>query len=132
MVRPVLSSDRGSQPTLLPTHISDLLPASHLVWEILTVVDELDLNEFHAAYRADGRGHPPYDPAMMVALVLYCYRKKTRGSRSIEAACVDDSSSVFGYQHTNFFWPHLWNSNFSWLHTNIDVSRRLVRRTDLF
>jgi transposase len=90
MVRPVLSSDRGSQPTLLPTDIGDLLPAGHLVWEILAVVDELDLNEFRAAYRADGRGHPPYDPAMMVALVLYCYRKNIRGSRGIEAACVDD------------------------------------------
>lgn len=86
----MLASDRGSQPTLLPTDVRDLLPADHLVWEILAVVDELDLDEFHAAYRDDGRGRPPYDPAAMIALVLYCYRKNIRGSRAIEAACTDD------------------------------------------
>src|SRR5258705_7983258 len=90
MVRPMRGSDRGSQPTLLPTDARELLPAGHLAWEILTVVDELDLREFHAAYRGDGRGRPPYDPATMVALILYCYRKNIRGSRAIEAACIDD------------------------------------------
>jgi len=34
-------------------------------------VAEMDLDVFYAAYRVDGRSRPPYDPAMMVALLLY-------------------------------------------------------------
>jgi transposase len=86
----MLASDRGTQPALLPTDARDLLPADHMAWEILAVVDEFDLSHFHAAYRADGRGRPPYDPATMIALIHYCASKNIRGSRRIEAACVDD------------------------------------------
>jgi transposase len=34
---------------------------------------------FYGAYRQDGRSRPAYDPAMMVALLLYAY---ARGIRS--------------------------------------------------
>jgi transposase len=53
-------------------------------------VRELDLSGFTAAYRADGQGQAPYDPAVMLALVLYCYFKGIRSSRKIAAACIDD------------------------------------------
>ena len=86
----MLSGDRGTQPSLLPLDVRDLLPAEHLVWQILAFVDELDLHRFHAGYRADGRGRPPYDPATMLALILYCAAKNIRGSRAVEAACTDD------------------------------------------
>ena len=36
------------------------------------------------AYRADGHGRPAYDPAMMVALLLYAYCAGQRSSRGIE------------------------------------------------
>ena len=48
------------------------------------------MSGFTAAYRADGQGQAPYDPAMMLALVLYCYFKGIRSSRKIAAACIDD------------------------------------------
>jgi len=54
------------------------------------VVGELDLSRFAAACRADGQGQAPYDPAMMVALLFYCYFKRIRSSRKIAAACIDD------------------------------------------
>src|SRR5436190_17171190 len=54
------------------------------------VVGELDMSRFVAAYRADGQGQAPYDPAMMLALVFYCYFKGIRSSRNIKRACVDD------------------------------------------
>ena len=66
------------------------LPPGHLAWQVLGAVGELDLSGFTAAYRADGQGQAPYDPAMMLALVLYCYFKGIRPSRKIAAACVDD------------------------------------------
>jgi len=42
------------------------------------------------AYRVDGRSRPAYDPAMMVALLLYAYARGVRSSRVIERACDED------------------------------------------
>ena len=78
------------QGCLLPADIRSWLPPDHLAWQVTGVVGELDLSRFAAAYRADGQGQAPYDPAMMLALVFYCYFKGTRSSRKIKQACVDD------------------------------------------
>lgn len=85
-----MASDRGTQPVLLPTDARDLLAADHAAWAYLGLVEELDLTAFCAAYRADGRGRPPYDPAMMVALLLYCASKGYYKAQEIETACHDD------------------------------------------
>ena len=66
------------------------LPAGHLAWQVIGAVGELDLSGFTAAYREDRQGQAPYDPAVMLALVLYCYFKGIRSSRKIAAACIDD------------------------------------------
>jgi transposase len=66
------------------------LPPGHLAWQVIAVTGQLDLSRFAAAYRADGQGQAPYDPAMMTALLVYCYSKGIRASRKIAAACIDD------------------------------------------
>jgi transposase len=83
------SADRD-QGCLLPADIRSWLPPDHLAWQVIAVTGQLDLAGFAAAYRADGQGQAPYDPAMMVALLLYCYFKGIRSSRKIAGACVDD------------------------------------------
>ena len=84
--RPV-NRDQGC---LLPADMRSWLPPDHLAWQVLEVTGELDLSKFAAAYRADGQGQAPYDPAMMLPLVLYCLFKGNRSSRKIRDACVDD------------------------------------------
>jgi transposase len=59
------------QSFLLPPSLRDWVPAGHLVWTVLAAVEEMDLSAFYRAYRDDGHGRPAYDPAMMVALLLY-------------------------------------------------------------
>jgi transposase len=78
------------QGCLLPADVRSWLPPDHLAWQVTGVVGELDLSRFAAAYRDDGQGQAPYDPAMMLALVFYCYFKGIRSSRKIKRACVDD------------------------------------------
>jgi transposase len=46
-----------------------------LVWTVLDAVAELVLSAIYAAYRADGRARPAYEPSMMVALLLYAYAR---------------------------------------------------------
>jgi transposase len=59
-------------------------------WFVIDAVGEMDLEAFYGAYRVDGRSRPPYDPAMMVALLLYAYARGIRSSRVIERACEED------------------------------------------
>src|SRR4051794_24230135 len=78
------------QSFLLPPDVRDWLPANHLAWFVIDAVGEMDLDAFYAAYRVDGRCRPPYDPAMMVALLLYAYARGIPSSRAVERACVED------------------------------------------
>ncbi|MCX4781492.1 transposase [Streptomyces sp. NBC_01264] len=54
------------------------------------MVDELDLSAFENGHRADGQGGAAYPPAVLTALLIYCYSKGIRSSRGIERACWDD------------------------------------------
>lgn len=74
----------------MPPDVRDWLPESELAWTVLDAVEQLDLAMFEAAYRADGAGRPPYDPALMVALLLFAYCDGARSSREIERRCHRD------------------------------------------
>jgi len=78
------------QLLLMPPSVAEWLPEDHLAWFVLDVVAELDLAEFVAAYRSDGRGGAAYDPAVMVALLVYAYCVGERSSRCIQRRCVED------------------------------------------
>src|SRR5580658_170008 len=84
------AGDGPDQGWLMPPDPRDWLPAGHLAWKVLEQAGEMDLSAFTAAYRADGQGGRPYHPAMMVALLLYCYCRGRRSSREIELATYDD------------------------------------------
>jgi transposase len=78
------------QAFLLPPDLRDWLPADHLAWFVLDVVDQLDLGPFLAAYRADGHGRAAYAPQMLLAVLLYAYCTGIRSSRQIERRCQED------------------------------------------
>ena len=78
------------QGLLLPPSLDDWLPAEHVARFIAELVDEhLDLSRIRAGY-TEGRGAPPYDPRLMVRILLYGYTTGVRSSRAIEVKCVDD------------------------------------------
>ncbi len=77
------------QDLLLPPSLDEWLPADHMARFIAELVDEhLDLSRILAAF-TEGRGAPPYDPRLMVRILLYGYTTGVRSSRKLEAACVD-------------------------------------------
>jgi transposase len=78
------------QEFLLPPSLRDWLPQDDLAWFVLDAVAMIDLGPIHARYRADGWGAPAFDPALMVALLLYAYATGERSSRRIEARCRRD------------------------------------------
>lgn len=63
------------------------LPAGDLVFFLLDTVPQMDLSRFYAPYEHETRGAPPFDPAMMVCLLLYAYCVGVFSSRKIALAC---------------------------------------------
>ena len=66
------------------------LPEGDLAWFILDAVAQMNLAAITRTYRADGWGPAAYEPAMMVALLLYAYCLGERSSRRIERLCQRD------------------------------------------
>src|SRR6266516_443923 len=84
-----LRGDRD-QSFLLPPDVRDWLTDGHLAWFVLDVVDQVDLAPFYLAHRDDGRGHPAYDPELLLGVLLYGYCIGVRSSRQIERRCSED------------------------------------------
>jgi len=63
------------------------LPEGDLVFFLLDTVPQLELRRFYTPYEHETRGAPPYDPAMMVCLLLYAYCVGVFSSRKIALAC---------------------------------------------
>src|SRR5713101_7347789 len=79
-----------NQRLLLPPDLREWLPEGHLALFISDVVDELDLSAIFEVYEDEGRGQPPYHPALMVKLLLYAYCIGKPSSRKIERATYED------------------------------------------
>jgi transposase len=74
---------------LVPPSLEEWLPQDHLARFIGELVDhELDLGRFYASY-AKAKGQPPYDPRLMLRVLLYGYCVGVRSSRELERACTD-------------------------------------------
>ena len=89
MAQNFVGADRD-QVFLLPPSLRDWLPEDHLAWWVIDAVAAMDLAAFYARYRADGHGRPAYDPAVLVAVLLYAYAIGERSARRIERRCVED------------------------------------------
>jgi transposase len=66
------------------------LPQGHLAYFIIDVVKQLDLSGIYSVYEKDRDEQPPYDPAMMTALLLYAYCVGVPSSRKIEKKTYED------------------------------------------
>jgi transposase len=84
-----LSCDR-EQSLLLPPDLRDWLDEDHLAWFVIEAIEELDLEPFYAAYRADGHGRAAHDPKMMLTLLAYSYCVGECSSRGIERRSRED------------------------------------------
>ncbi|MCP9883125.1 IS1182 family transposase [Cyanobium sp. Alchichica 3B3-8F6] len=92
MVKPKSFRPWNPEQTLLfPPSPVEWLPENHLVFFLLDLASELDLEAIYAVYRQkDPRGEKVYDPRMMVVLLLYAYCVGLPSSRKIEKACWED------------------------------------------
>ena len=78
------------QSLLLPPSPRDWLAEGHLAYFLSDTVDALDLKAFYEPYEGDGRRNSPYDPRMMVKLLLYGYATGVFSSRKIAKKLQED------------------------------------------
>jgi transposase len=76
------------QMLLMPPSLQEWVPQGHVSRFVGELVDTLDLSAIEDAY-GEERGYPPYDPRMMVKVLLYGYCTGTYSSRKLAARIVD-------------------------------------------
>ena len=83
------------QPMLLAPDLQDWLPADHPArWVDDLVEHGLDLAPFFDDY-TEARGGPPYDPRLMLKLLVYGYSNGVTSSRELERRCQHDVAFMF-------------------------------------
>src|SRR4029077_2845127 len=82
------------QTLLLPPNVRDFVPKDHVSRFIVELVREsLDLKAIMCSY-VRGLGQPPFDPRMMVSLLLHGYASGLYSSRRIARACCERNDFV--------------------------------------
>ena len=71
----------------MPALMEETADRDPILWELLDLVDRLDLSGFERVYRADGSGGQPYDPRLMLVSVWWAYRQGVRSPGAIAQAC---------------------------------------------
>src|SRR5450756_3172757 len=83
------------QPMLVAPDLRDWLGAGHPArWVDDLVEHGLDLSGVYAGY-TDVRGGPPYDPRLMLKVLIYGYSHGITSSRALERRCHDDIAFRF-------------------------------------
>jgi transposase len=82
------------QMLLMPPALGDWVPEDHLARFVRDVVEALDLSAIEDTYTEE-RGYPPYDPRMMVTVLLYAYCTGTYSSRKIAGKLIDSVAFRF-------------------------------------
>jgi transposase len=78
------------QLLLMPCSLKEWLPEGHLVHFVSDSIDALDLGAFYARYSGDGRRRQPFDPLMMVKVLVYGYASGVFSSRKIATRMQED------------------------------------------
>jgi len=78
------------QSLLLPASLTEWLAEDHLAYFISDTVDVLDLEAFYVRYAGDGRRRQPFEPRMMVKVLVYAYASGVFSSRKISLKLQED------------------------------------------
>ena len=78
------------QQLLVSPDLREWLAPGHLAHHISDLVDALELSAFYAPYAGDGRRNAPYEPTMMVKILIYAYATGVFSSRAIARKLEED------------------------------------------
>ncbi len=91
MYKPYFSNDN----LLFPPNLGDLIPEDAPARLISEIVEQLDLTEVHESYSKSPDGQPPYNPVMLLKVVLFGYMNNIFSTRGLEDAMRRDVHLVW-------------------------------------
>ena len=77
-----------NQLSMLPPSLDELIDKKHLVRVIDSVINGVDYSILSSPFK--DQGQPPYDPRMMMKVLIYAYSTKLYSTRKIEKALKQD------------------------------------------
>lgn len=77
-----------NQNWLMPLSIKDMIPKDHICFLVEDFVESLDFSNFDLIY--EGPGHPAYHPRIIMKILLYGMLCKTRSSRKLAKATMEN------------------------------------------
>ncbi|MCD6427443.1 MAG: IS1182 family transposase [Caldisericaceae bacterium] len=92
------------QMFLLPPSLKEWLPEGHLSGFVADVIDTLDLRDIWSYYGGAARGTVPFNPRMLVTILVYSYCVGVFSSRKIAKKLEEDVAFrvLAANQHPNF------------------------------
>ena len=78
------------QMLLLSPDLREWVREGHLAHQVSELVDGLELGAFYQPYEEDGRRNAPYEPRMMVKILIYAYATGVFSSRKIARKLEED------------------------------------------
>lgn len=93
---------QGQQSSLFPLDISGLIPQKHLVRQIDSVIERIDVKKLQTSFSDNGASS--YHPKMMLKVIIYAYSTKNYSSRNISAMLRQDITYMWlaGMQTPDF------------------------------
>ncbi len=74
----------------MPPDLREWVPEGHLAQHVSDLVEGLELGEFYERYEGDGRRNRPYEPLMMLKVLIYGYATGVYSSRAIAKKLEED------------------------------------------
>jgi transposase len=99
---------------LFPPSLEDLLPAAHPARMVREFIEGQDLKGLGFKSKQSPEGRPSYSSRLMLSVWLYGYMTKTRSTRGLERACLDQIGMLWltGMNHPDHtsLW-RFWDDN---------------------
>lgn len=80
---------------LFPPNLGDFIPEDAPVRLISQIVEQLDLKDVHGSYSQSLDGQPPYNPVMLLKVILFGYMNNIYSTRGLEEAMRRDAHLIW-------------------------------------
>lgn len=124
MAKLAIKSETAKQKRLFPIDIEELIPKTHIVRVVDTIIDRLDISEIIGTYK--GGGNSAFSPRTMLKVLVYAYLCNIYSSRKIEQSLRENITFMWlsglccpNWRTINYFRDKRLKSNFDNLFTQV-------------